>query len=276
MTNQSIKTAFERFWLHVVNKLSGKADIEHKHTWDNIGKETKEVVVIENIPGLGGGPVSGKTDGSQYGDDVLKIADIVIGDMYILTINGIEHYGIAEWCADSSSNNGDGIDINFYPNKDMTGAVIANFDCYSNDVYCNEVSASVSRPFTAKLTHIAETITTLPAEFLPEGIAGGAGGGGTETIVFTATGEYGEIITCNKSFDECLNIINSKIPYVAMMMGDQGTNKMYPLWFASMVDYGETKILQFPTIHFYNDQLQVYHLAYSNDGTIIFDRPNFE
>lgn len=36
MKNQSIKTAFQRFWEHVVDKISDKADINHTHNWNDL------------------------------------------------------------------------------------------------------------------------------------------------------------------------------------------------------------------------------------------------
>ena len=155
---------------------TGKADKGHAHSWEELndkpfGEETKEVVIIEDVPSFDG-PVGGKTDGSMLSDDVLKVADIVIGDTYALAINDVNYYGVAEHQADPTSENGNGVKIHFYPNRDMTGEAVIGFGSYSNDIYSSIiVDIDIQRPWVIKFIHIAETTKQLDEQYIPSSIA---------------------------------------------------------------------------------------------------------
>lgn len=41
MTNESIKTAFQRFWEHTVSKIDDKSDSNHTHTADSVGADPR-------------------------------------------------------------------------------------------------------------------------------------------------------------------------------------------------------------------------------------------
>jgi len=160
MTNESIRAAFERFWLHIVNKLTGKADINHNHSWDDVGKKVEEVVVLEEttLTFAEANTADGKSCAfvkpNSFSDVTNKIKR---GETYIVSFDNNE-YECISWSdgnlgAPWGRPKGDWSDYPFEITFVFSGV-------WADPSY-------IGKTVNMSIKQVSETITTLPAEFLP-------------------------------------------------------------------------------------------------------------
>ena len=134
--------------------------------WDDLegrpfGKETEKVVIFENDSLLGGPAL-------RPDNTTLLVSEMVAGDTYIVTVDGVDYTGVAEWCEDTSSEGNNGILLfskGEYP-TDYSDAPI-DIGSYSNHIYVSFEDGDHVR-HSVKITHVATIITPIPDEYLPE------------------------------------------------------------------------------------------------------------
>ena len=133
-------------------------------------EETTQTVIMENDSMLGG-PATGVKEGYATENDTLSVSEIVVGDTYIITVDGVDYTGVMEWCEDPTSDGGNGVRLfnkGEYP-SDWSDAPV-ELVSYSNCVYIY-FDGDTYTSHSVKITHVTSEIKQLDEKYLPNSIA---------------------------------------------------------------------------------------------------------
>lgn len=166
--NVSAFTNDAGYLTEVPESVTSWEDLEDKPFYE----ETSETVILEkevrNTEFLG--PAEGAKEGYDDGNGNLASSALVIGDTYVLTFDGVDYIGVAEWVEDTSSEGNNGVQLDFYAEGQSES--FAGLSSYSNVMHWAFTEDKTYSPaVTFSVKHVASTVKTLDPKYLPDTVA---------------------------------------------------------------------------------------------------------
>ena len=143
--------------LHPIAKSGSWNDLEDKP----FGEINLFEIIYENSR-VSGGPAIFEDDYST-----LPLSSIIPDETYIVTVDGVDYIGVAEWWEDTSSDGGNGVRL-FGNFSDFNDTPIS-IGSYGNYIYFSFVDDSI--PYSVKITHVTKNIQVLDDKFISDNIA---------------------------------------------------------------------------------------------------------
>lgn len=244
MTNQSLKAAFQRFWEHVVDKISDKADINHTHNWNDLKDKPFGETTVTGDTLTWDGDMTGREVTSVAREESLTMNFVYVSDSVptaeefasggVISIIEGETVASEAFTAEVVGNGGsylalaDMFVIALVDNVaiDNYGVTLPKAGVYFVSIAVNGVEAA--RASSLKINNYkgfeSTEITPIPEKYLPASVGGG-GVMRVNSTINSMTEDMNFDVTLDKSYIEILNHYeNGGFVFVSFDMASVGEN----------------------------------------------------